>query len=89
MPSNFVHTDELTTNRRRGDFGNVERSQVGSGTDTESSDDTTTVDRSESSSAVSSEHLLPKKSSGSVRNPEKEGESRDETYDTSTEAEDE
>ena len=57
LPSNFVHTDKLTTNRRRGDFGNIERSQVGGGTDTKSSDDATTVDRSKSSSTVSSKHL--------------------------------
>jgi hypothetical protein len=46
----------LTTNSGRRDFGNVQGSQVRGGTDSESSDDSTSVDRTESSSAVSCEH---------------------------------
>jgi hypothetical protein len=57
LPSNLVHADELTTDSGRGDFRDVEGSEVGGGTNTETGDDATAVNRSETTSAVSGEHL--------------------------------
>lgn len=56
LPSNFVHADELTTDRRRGDLSDVERGEVRGGADSQPGENATTVDGSKAASFVGGEH---------------------------------
>jgi hypothetical protein len=57
LPPDLVHSYELTTNGGRGDFGDVERSEVGGGADTETGDDATSVEGTKTGVGAGSKHL--------------------------------
>lgn len=86
LPADLVHADELTTDRRRSDLRDVEGSEVRGGTNTETGDDATAVNRSETASAVSGEHLQVGRRVS--RGLGKRGKERG-THDTGTKAENE
>ena len=57
LPTDFIHSDELTSNRRRCNFRDVEWCEVRCSTDSESCYYTSPKNWSQSASAISSEHL--------------------------------